>query len=71
MTRYILKEEQKNSIQGQEFASCQAFSCVQDINDIWYTFLTDDDKRAIIGTRYEWLLPWPKSEYVPPLPINN
>ena len=72
MIGYILTIEQKDSIQGQEYAPYQIFNCVQDINDVWYTFLTDQDKRAIIGTQYEWLLFCPQEEYVPsePTPIN-
>ena len=68
MIGYILTIEQKDDIQGKEYAPYQVFNCVQDINDIWFTFLTDDDKRAIIGTQYEWLLSCPQGEYVPPLP---
>jgi len=52
MIGYILTIEEKDSIQGQEYAPYQSFSCVQDINDVWFTFLTDDDKRAIIGSNF-------------------
>lgn len=68
MIGYVLTIEQKDNIQGKEYAPYQIFNCVQDINDIWFTFLTDDDKRAIIGTQYEWLLSCPQEEYVPPSP---
>ena len=68
MIGYILTIEQENDIQGQEYAPYQYFNCVQDINDVWFTFLTNDDKRAIIGTQYEWLLLCPQGEYVPPSP---
>ena len=68
MIGYILTIEQKDDIQGKEYAPYQVFNCVQDINDIWFTFLTDDDKRAIIGTQYEWLLSCPQGEYIPPIP---
>ena len=74
MIGYILTVEQKDSIQGQFYAPFEFFNCVQDINDIWFTFLTDDDKRAIIGTQYEWLLSCSQGEYVPkpspPFPPN-
>lgn len=66
MIGYILTIEQKDLIQGKEFAPYQEFNCVQDINQVWFTFLTDDDKRAIIGTQYEWLLACPQGEYIPP-----
>jgi hypothetical protein len=68
MIGYILTIEQKDSIQGQFYAPFEIFNCVQDINDIWFTFLTDDDKRAIIGTQYEWLLFCPQGEYIPSPP---
>ena len=68
MIGYILTIEQKDTIQGQYYAPFEIFNCVQDINDVWYTFLTDDDKRALIGTQYEWLLSCPQGEYVPPIP---
>jgi hypothetical protein len=68
MIGYILTIEQKENIQGQFYAPFEFFNCVQDINDIWFTFLTDDDKRAIIGTQYEWLLSCPQGEYVQPIP---
>lgn len=68
MIGYILTIEQKDTIQGQKYAPFEVFNCVQDINDVWYTFLTDDDKRALIGTQYEWLLSCPQVEYVPPIP---
>jgi hypothetical protein len=66
MIGYILTIEQKEDIQGKEYAPYQIFNCVQDINEVWFTFLTDDDKRIIIGTQYEWLLFCPQGEYNPP-----
>jgi hypothetical protein len=68
MIGYILTIEQKDSIQEQYYAPFQIFNCVQDINGVWFIFLTDDDKRAIIGTQYEWILSCPQEEYVPPIP---
>ena len=72
MVGYILTIEQKDSIQGVEYAPYQTFNCVQDINDVWFTFLTDDDKRLIIGTEWEWIIFCPQGEYVPkPSPPIN
>jgi hypothetical protein len=65
MIGYKLTLEQKEDIQGKEYAPYQEFNCVQDINEVWFTFLTDQDKRVIIGTQYEWLLLCPQEEYVP------
>jgi hypothetical protein len=68
MIGYILTIEQKDSIQSVEYAPYQTFNCVQNIDGIWYTFLTDDDKILITGTEWEWILSCPQGEYVPPLP---
>ena len=68
MIGYILTIEQKDNIQSVEYAPYQTFNCVQDIDGIWYTFLTDEDKRLIIGTEWEWILSCSQGEYVPPLP---
>lgn len=65
MIGYILTIEQKDIIEGQYYAPFEILNCVQDMNDVWFTFLTDDDKRAIIGTQYEWILSCPQSEYIP------
>ena len=65
MIGYKLTLEQKEDIQGKEYAPYQVFNCVQDINGVWFTFLTNDDKRAIIATQYEWLLFCPQEEYIP------
>ena len=68
MIGYILTVEQKEDIQGKEYAPYQFFNCVQDINDVWFTFLTDDDKIKILNSQYEWIFSCPKEEYVPPPP---
>jgi hypothetical protein len=65
MIGYILTIEQKETIQGVEYAPYQMFNCVQDENDIWFTFLTDDDKRLAIGTEFEWILKLEEKEYTP------
>jgi predicted phosphohydrolase len=67
MIGYKLTLSQKNDIQGKEYASYQAFNCVQDINDIWFTFLTPQDIVLITGTEYSWILNCTKGEYVAPL----
>lgn len=72
MVGYILTQEQYDQVQGQEYAPFQCFNCVQDINNIWFTFLTELDKQIIKNTKYVWLLDLPQSEYVtkpiPPFP---
>jgi len=67
MIGYKLTLEQKETIQGKEYALYQFFNCVEDINKIWFTFLTDEDKILIANTEYNWLLDCPQTEYVPPI----
>ena len=52
MVGYILTIQEKESIQGKEYAPYQFFNCVQDINAVWYTFLTDEDKVIIASNQY-------------------
>jgi hypothetical protein len=56
MQGYKLTIEQKESIQGLEYAPYQSFNCVQDYKDNWFTFLTDEDKTLISKTEFNWLL---------------
>jgi hypothetical protein len=71
MIGYKLTLAQKNDIQGKEYAPYQYFNCVQDINDIWFTFLTDEDKILIANTKYSWILECPQAKYVSPILKNN
>jgi hypothetical protein len=64
MIGYILTIEQKDSIQGVEYAPYQIFNCVQDENDFWFTFLSEQDKEIIIGTQFEWILNLEEKEYI-------
>ena len=70
MIGYKLTIDQKNSIQQVKFADAQAFNCVQDINDVWFTFLTEQQIPFIEGTQFEWILNCEQSEYVPPIIIS-
>jgi hypothetical protein len=60
--------EQKEQIQGVFFAENIFFNCVQDINDEWFIFLSEDDLNNIEG--YQWLIDLPLSEYLPKI-IEN
>jgi hypothetical protein len=72
MIGYILTTEQKEEIQGVFYAPYEFFNCVQDINDIWFLFLSDQDKETIINTQWEYLLDLPQGEYIPkPIIIPN
>jgi len=68
MIGYILTEEQKEQVQGQFYAPYEFFNCVQDINGVWFLFLTEEDKGQVSQTDYAWLLTLTEGEYTPPLP---
>jgi hypothetical protein len=68
MIGYILTTEQKDQIQGKEFAPFECFNCVQDINDVWFNFVSDQQIPEIEASQYAWVLNLPQGEYVPPLP---
>ena len=73
MIGYILTTEQYEQIQGQFYNGSQFLNCVQDINDIWFLFLSDQDKEEIALTDWSWVLELPQGEYIPkpapPFPI--
>jgi hypothetical protein len=66
MLGYQLTEEQKDQIQGQEFAPFQCFNCVQDINDVWFNFVTEQQIPLVEASQYAWVLDLPEAEYIPP-----
>ena len=75
MKGYQLTIEQKESIQGVEYTPYQFFNCVQDINTVWFTFLSEQDKAEVTGTEWAWILDLTQGEYIPPTtppfpPIN-
>lgn len=65
MIGYILTIEQYQQIQGQYYSPSQFFNCVQDINDVWFLFLSDQDKQEISVTEWSWVLELPQGEYIP------
>ncbi len=67
MIGYKLTENQKNFVQNKFYAPYQCINCVQDINGIWFTFFTNEDKAIIETTEYAWVLDCPQAEYVPPV----
>ena len=73
MIGYILTQEQYEQIQGQYYSPSQFFNCVQDINDVWFLFLSDQDNAEIAQTEWAWILELPEGEYTPkpspPFPI--
>ena len=72
MEGYILTEQQKEEIQGVFYAPYEFFNCVQDINDIWFLFLSEQDKETIINSQWDYLLDLPEGEYIPkPIILGN
>ena len=65
MLGYILTNQQKEAIQGVFFAPDIFFNCVEDINGIWFLFLSEQDK-ALLPQEYLYLLDLPQGEYIPP-----
>ena len=66
MIGYILTPEQYEKIQGQYYGDYVFFNCVQDVNDIWFLFLSDQDKTETVSqTEWAWILDLPEGEYVP------
>ena len=67
MIGYILTVAQKEEIQGVFFTDSIFFNCVQDINETWFLFLSQQDIE-ILPNEFQYLLQLPTGEYVPPLP---
>lgn len=66
MIGYILTTEYYNEVQGQFYTPYEFFNCVQDINDVWYLFLSIQDKEQILNdATWNWLLTLPEGEYTP------
>jgi hypothetical protein len=68
MIGYILTIEQKEQIQGVYYTPYQFFNCVQDINGVWFLFLSEEDKPEILNTEFSWILNLTQGEYIPPTP---
>ena len=64
MIGYKLTIEQKESIQGVEFSDAQAFNCVEDINNEWFTFISEQQIEFIKGTQFQWILNCEQCEYI-------
>jgi hypothetical protein len=63
---YTLSENEYNQVQGQYYSEYQFFNCVLSIDNIWFLFLSDEDKSVIMDTEWNWILSLPQAEYVPP-----
>ena len=68
----IVTNQQANDLQGQFIDSDTFLNFVQDINDIYFLFLSEQDEADISQTQYAYLLEIPLSPFVPkpsPLPF--
>ena len=65
---YTLTESEYTQVQGQYYTEYQFFNCVQDINGVWFLFLSDEDKQVVATTEWAWVLDLPEAEYIPPPP---
>ena len=65
MIGYILTKEQYNDIQGQEFAPFERFNCVQDVNGVWFNFVSEQQIPEVESSQYAWVLNLPQAEYTP------
>ena len=63
----IITDEQALELQGVFFDSDTFFNFVQDINDVYFLFLSSSDEIDIAVTEYAYLLDIPLSPYVPPI----
>jgi hypothetical protein len=67
----IVTNETAQELQGVFFDSDTFFNFVQDINNVYFLFLSSSDEVDIAPTKYAYLLEIPLSPYVPqPTPIN-
>ena len=64
----IVSNETAESLQGVFFDEDTFFNFVQDINDVYFLFLSIDDEQSIATTEYAYLLEIPLSEYIPKPP---
>ena len=61
----IVTNQQAEELQGVFLDSDTFFNFVQDINDVYFLFLSVDDEESIATTEYAYLLEIPLSEYIP------
>ena len=68
----IVSNETAQELQGVFFDSDTFFNFVQDINDVYFLFLSSSDEESIATTEYSYLLEIPLSEFIPkPTPPIN
>lgn len=62
----IVTNEQANQLQGVFIDADTFFNFVQDINGVYFLFLSEQDEQDIAQTEYAYLLQIPLSLYIPP-----
>ena len=68
----IVTNQQAQDLQGQFIDTDTFLNFVQDINDIYFLFLSEQDEADVANTQYAYLLEIPLSPFVPkpsPLPF--
>ena len=61
----IVTNQQAEELQGVFFDADTFFNFVQDINDVYFLFLSEDDEQSLISTEWSYLLDIPLSEFIP------
>ena len=61
----IVTNETAESLQGVFFDADTFFNFVQDINDVYFLFLSINDEQSIATTEYAYLLEIPLSDFIP------
>lgn len=62
----IVTNEQAEQLQGVFIDDDTFFNFVQDINGVYFLFLSEQDEIDIAQTQYAYLLEIPLSPYIPP-----
>jgi hypothetical protein len=61
----IVTNQQAEQLQGVFFDADTFLNFVQDINDVYFLFLSEQDSNDITPTEYAYLLDIPLSEFIP------
>ena len=61
----IVTNQQAQDLQGQFIDSDTFLNFVQDINDVYFLFLSEQDAADVANTQYAYLLEIPLSPFVP------
>lgn len=64
----IVTNQQANELQGTFIDADTFFNFVQDINGVYFLFLSKQDEIDVAQTQYAYLLDIPLSPYTPPTP---